>query len=137
MPSKKFQILCVDDHEDTCLMLSILFGQLGYEAETTPDPEAALARARAGRFDLYVLDGRFHGAERTDLCASILALNPHSHVVFYSGAVQDSDRERAMRAGATAYVAKPDIKALVDTVREVLAQGGEGDAVKATTRPAP
>jgi CheY-like chemotaxis protein len=127
MPGKKFQILCVDDHEDTCLMLSILFGQLGYEAETMCDPDDALARAREGRFDLYVLDGRFHGLERTDLCASILSLNPRARVVFYSGAAQDSDRERAMRAGATAYVAKPDIKALVAVVNDVLTRGS-GDA---------
>ena len=120
MPDKKFRILCVDDHEDTCFMLSTLFGQMGYEVETTGEPDDALRLAREGRFDLFVLDGRFAGVARTDLCGSILSLNEGARIIFYSGAVQESDREQALCAGATAYVGKPDIKALVETVKQVL-----------------
>jgi CheY-like chemotaxis protein len=131
MPDKKFRLLCADDHEDTCLMLSTLFGQLGYEVETTSDPDGALAHAREDRFDLYIIDGRFHGSQRADLCAAILALNARARIVFYSGAAQDADRERALGAGAIAYVVKPDIKGLVAVVKNVLTPNDD-DAKTAT-----
>ncbi|MDT7541706.1 MAG: two-component system, response regulator RegA [Acidobacteriota bacterium] len=132
MPEEKFRLLCADDHEDTCLMLSTLFGQLGYEMETACDPEDALVLARERHFDLYILDARFHGSQRTDLCASILALDPRARVLFYSGATQDADRERALSAGAIAYVAKPDIKGLVAAVKKVLAGDDDSAAGNAT-----
>jgi CheY-like chemotaxis protein len=120
MPDRKFRILCVDDHEDTCLMLSTLFGQMGYEVESSPDPEDALARARNGRFDLYILDGHFRGSQGADLCDALIESEPHARVVFYSGDAQESARESALGAGASAYVTKPDIKALVAAVEKVL-----------------
>jgi CheY-like chemotaxis protein len=132
MPDKKFRLLCADDHEDTCLMLSTLFEQLGYEVETTCDPKDALALAREHHFDLYILDGRFKGAQSTDLCASILALNPRALIVFYSGAAQDAERVRALAAGATSYVIKPDIKGLVAAVKDALAEDDDNKAETAT-----
>jgi CheY-like chemotaxis protein len=132
MPDKKFRILCVDDHEDTCFMLSTLFGQMGYEVQTSGDPDDALRLAREGRFDLFVLDGRFAGVARTDLCASILSLNERARIVFYSGMVEAVVREQALCAGATAYVSKPDIKALVETVKKVLAATGDAAQQTAT-----
>jgi CheY-like chemotaxis protein len=125
MPDKKFRILCVDDHEDTCFMLSTLFGQIGYEVETSADPDDALRLAREGRFDLFIVDGRYQGVARPDLCDSILALNPSARIIFYSGMAQDSARAQSLCAGATAYVGKPDIKNLVAAVKEVLAASGD------------
>lgn len=127
MPDKKFRILCVDDHADTCLMLSTLFGQMGYEVESATDPEVAHARAREVHFDLYVLDGRFQGRERTDICAALSTLDPHARVIFYSGDAQDDARDRAFEAGACGYVAKPDIKGLVAAVKKALAANGDGE----------
>ncbi|MDT7602175.1 MAG: two-component system, OmpR family, alkaline phosphatase synthesis response regulator PhoP [Acidobacteriota bacterium] len=120
MASKKPRIICVDDHEDTCFMLSTLFGQLGYEVLTTGDPDDALRLAQDERFDLYILDGHYKGVSRFDLCERVLALDPHAQVVLYSGAAQETERAEGLRAGASAYVVKPDIKGLMATVKQLV-----------------
>ncbi|MCA1815019.1 MAG: response regulator [Acidobacteria bacterium] len=124
MGQDKPRILCVDDHEDTCQMLSLFFEHAGYEVGTTGDPEEALRLARERLFDLYVLDGRYNGAPRPDLCAKLLELDPGASVVIYSGAVSHSERAEELCEGARAYVAKPDMKGLVEAVKAAL--GGKG-----------
>ena len=121
MTSHKPRIICVDDHEDTCFMLSPLFGQMGYDVLTTGDPEEALRLAAEGRFDLFVLDGHYRGVSRLDLCARVRELDPHARVIFYSGAAQETERAKGLAAGASAYVVKPDIKGLMAAVRKLLA----------------
>jgi DNA-binding response OmpR family regulator len=121
VPSQKPRIICVDDHEDTCFMLSTLFGQQGYDVLTTGDPEEALRLATEGRFDLFVLDGHYHGVSRLDLCERVRELDPRARVIFYSGAAQESERAEGLLAGASAYVVKPDIKGLLAAVKKILA----------------
>ena len=121
MPQDKPRILCVDDHEDTCQMLSLLLSHEGYEVETSPDPDEALRLARERRFALFILDGRYNGVPRPDLCAKLIELDPGTPIIIYSGAVSRSERAEELCAGARAYVAKPDIQALVVAVNAALA----------------
>jgi DNA-binding response OmpR family regulator len=120
MTGKKPRIICVDDHEDTCFMLSTLFGQFGYDVLTTGDPDDALRLAREQRFDLFILDGHYQGVSRLDLCARVLELDPLAQIIFYSGAARETEREEGLGAGAKAYVVKPDIKGLVAAVKKLL-----------------
>ena len=121
MTSHKPRIICVDDHEDTCFMLSTLFGQMGYDVLTTGDPEEALRLATEGSFDLFILDSHYRGVSRFDLCERLRGLDPHARVIFYSGAAQETERAKGLDAGASAYVVKPDIKALMAAVRKLIA----------------
>ena len=121
MSQVKPRILCVDDHEDTCQMLVLLFGHEGYEVETATDPDEALRLAGERRYDLFILDGRYGGVPRPDLCPKLLALDPEARIVIYSGAVSHSERAEEVCEGARAYVAKPDISALVAAVKAALA----------------
>jgi CheY-like chemotaxis protein len=49
------------------------------------------------------------------------ALTPGVRCIFYSGDAYEFHRLEAMAAGAAAYVAKPDIEALITAVHELLA----------------
>lgn len=62
-----------------------------------------------------ILDARFPDGKGLSLCSQLRQLDPHTPIVVYSGAVYGSDREEAERAGATAFVPKPDIELLVET----------------------
>jgi DNA-binding response OmpR family regulator len=61
----------------------------------------------AAKFDLYLLDNWLPGMTGDDLCRKLCELDPITPVLFYSGAAYDSDKARAMAAGAQGYVVKP------------------------------
>lgn len=114
------RILCVEDNEDICLMLTTVLGQAGYDTASATRPAEALEMAGREPFDLYILDTRFGEESGLDLCRALRAAHPETPVVFYSAAVFDSDREAALRAGARAYVTKPGTDELVEAVRNIL-----------------
>ena len=120
MPRTKRRILCVDDNEDTCFMLTALLGQYEYEAITADSIGNALRLAENDQFDLYILDKRFEHGSGIDLCRTIREIDPATPILFYSGDAHYSDREEALKAGAQEYVAKPDIDKLLEAIQRLL-----------------
>jgi CheY-like chemotaxis protein len=120
MSSPKRRILCADDDRDTCQMLTHLLASENYEPQAIMNVEAALTLAQRQSFNLYILDARFPDGKGLSLCSQIRQFDPHTPIIIYSGAVYDSDREEAERAGATAFVPKPDVDLLIETVSQLL-----------------
>src|SRR4051812_39533801 len=125
MQPKKRRILCVDDDEETCFMLNKLLEQENYEVRTAKSVSEALQIARNGSFNLYILDAWFPVEAGLELCRKIREFDPHTPVIFYSGAAFDSDRREALCAGANAFVAKPYVEELVETIHLLLADQQE------------
>jgi DNA-binding response OmpR family regulator len=121
MPPHAQCILCVEDDEDTCAMLSGLLGLVGCHVSTASTAAQALELIARGRFDLYLLDNWLPGGSGVEICREIRRSDPSTPVVFYSGAGLESERGEALAAGAQAYLVKPgDIALLVDTIRRLL-----------------
>lgn len=120
MPLTKRLILCVDDNEDNCFMLTNLLGRGGYEAKSAESMEQALEFAHRDSFNLYVLDSWLPKGSGVDLCQKIREFDPHTPIIFYSGTAYESDRQEALSAGANAFVAKPHIDELLQTVTRLL-----------------
>ncbi|MBA3357735.1 MAG: response regulator [Pyrinomonadaceae bacterium] len=118
----KCRILCVDDHEDTSEMLQLLLSQEDYEVVTAVTVEDALKLAKSEEFDLYVLDKRLPDGSGLELCKKLSAATPDVPCMFYTGDAYEWHRLEAVAAGADGYVAKPDIDALIEGVRKLLAQ---------------
>ena len=114
------RILCVDDDDDTCFLLTTLLGRSGLEAVCVPDATAALRLMAGEQFSLYVIDGQLPGVSGLTLCEQIRALDRQTPVVIFSGNGYDSDRAAGLRAGANAYLVKPSINELVPTVKCLL-----------------
>lgn len=125
MQSTKRHILCVDDNADTCLMLTHLLDLQGYEAKSVSSIAEALDSARKESFNLYIIDQWFAQSSGTNLCRRLREFDPHTPIIIYSGTALDSDREGALQAGASAFIAKPRIEELVDTVRHFLMRAFE------------
>jgi CheY-like chemotaxis protein len=121
MQSAKCRILCVDDHEDTSFMLTHLLGLSNYEVKTARGMSDALGLIETQEFDLYVLDKRLPDGSGLDLCRKLINATPHVPVIFYTGDAYDLHREQGLRAGAEAYVPKPEIDELIGTVQRLLA----------------
>ena len=116
------RILCIDDHDDTSEMLSLILSQEDFEVVTTRTVEEALQLARPGVFDLYVLDKHLPDGSGLDLCAKLNDLTPGVPCLVYSGDAYAIHRSEAMAAGAHAYVVKPDIEGLIETVHKLLSE---------------
>lgn len=122
MPRVKCRVLFIDDHEDTSEILTLLLGQEDYEVATAKTVQEALELAKSQDFDLYVLDKHLPDGSGLELCTKLNEVTPGVPCIFYSGDAYDIHRLEAMAAGAQAYVAKPDIAALIENVKKLLSQ---------------
>ena len=121
MASEKCRILCVDDHQDTSEMLNVLLSQEDYEVVTALSMEEAISFSKTENFDLYVLDKRLPDGSGLELCRKLQQLTPGVPCIFYTGDAYEVHREQAIAAGADAFVPKPNIDVLINTVRDLLA----------------
>jgi CheY-like chemotaxis protein len=101
------RILHVEDDEDTRTLVAFILEGEGWEVVSLGDPGAAINLAAAGGFDLYLLDNRIDGDRDNALCLELRALDPHTPILFYSGAVFPSEVPSALASGAQGYLAKP------------------------------
>jgi DNA-binding response OmpR family regulator len=120
MPNSKCRVLCVDDHHDTSEMLKLLLAEENFDVHTAATMEEARRMAVAFEYDLYVLDKRLPDGTGLELCEMLNQITPGVPCIFYTGDAYEIHRREAMAAGAAAYVAKPDIEALISTVHELL-----------------
>jgi DNA-binding response OmpR family regulator len=122
MPREKCRVLIIDDHQDTSEMLKLLLAEEDYEVTITSTLKQALGLATTQQFDLYVLDKHLPDGSGIDLCSKLHETTPGVPCIFYSGDAYDIHRVEAMAAGAEAYVAKPDVEGLIDTVNRLMAK---------------
>jgi CheY-like chemotaxis protein len=122
MSLSKCTILYVDDHEDSAEMLRLVLSAEDYEVQIAQSVQEAIAKAQVHQFDLYVLDKRLPDGSGTDLCRMLNAVTPGVPCIFYSGDTYEIHREEAMAAGARAYVPKPDVDGLIETVHRLLSE---------------
>ena len=118
----KCRVLYVDDHEDSAFMFKQLLSLSDYEVSVAATMELALTLAKGEEFDLYVLDKRLPDGTGVDLCRQLSQITPGVPVIFYSGDVYELHRQEALMAGARAYVTKPGIDKLIDTVHQLLSE---------------
>jgi two-component system, OmpR family, response regulator RegX3 len=114
------RVLCVEDNEDICFMLSSLLRSEGYEPVTASTAGDALALDGRDRFDLFIVDTWLGEVSGVDLCRELRTALPGTPVVFYSAAAFEADQEAALRAGAHAYVTKPGTEELLEAVGRAL-----------------
>ena len=110
------RVLCVDDDEDSRVMLTTLLRLALIEAKAVGTADQALSSIQTERFDLYLLDARLPDLDGFELCRRIRALDPHTPILFFSGAAYESDKQRGIEAGADAYVIKPDLDGLLGSI---------------------
>lgn len=122
MSDPKCRILYVDDHEDSAEMFRLLLSSPEYEVQIAQTVAEAVERAKTVAFDLYVLDKRLPDGSGMDLCIMLNTLTPGVPCIFYTGDAYDVHRQEVFAAGANAFVPKPDVDALIDTVHRLLSE---------------
>ena len=67
----------------------------------------AIRTANSGIFDAYLIDYWLPDWAGAQLCRHIRATDPNAPILIFNGANQGTDRQRALRAGASAFFVKP------------------------------
>ncbi len=121
MSQAKCRILYVDDHEDSAEMMKLLLAPMNYDVVAARTCEESLELAKSEPFDLYVLDKRLPDGSGIELCKQLNILTPGVPCIFYTGDAYEVNLQEAEAAGADAYVPKPDVQKLIETVHSFLA----------------
>ena len=111
-------VLCVDDDEDSRLMLVALLRLAAIESTAVGTAAQALSLIQAEHFDLCLLDAWLPEIDGFELCRRMRAFDPHIPILFFSGAAYEADKRKAFAAGADAYVTKPDIYNLLENIKQ-------------------
>jgi CheY-like chemotaxis protein len=122
MSKTKCRILYVDDHEDSAEMFRMMLSSEDYEVQIADSIEEAMAKTEGQEFDLYVLDKRLPDGSGTELCRMLNTIVPGVPCIFYSGDAYEIHRQEAFAAGARAYVPKPDVDELIQTVHRLMSE---------------
>lgn len=117
--SQQKRILCVEDNKDTCELLTFLLSD--YQLVFTDSIETSLEVFNSQHFDLCILDNWLRDGFGTDLCRQIREINPDVPIIFASGVAQKHEIQKALSAGAKAYLTKPySIDELEQIVKELI-----------------
>jgi len=127
MQPNRRRILYVEDHEDTCELITLVLGQKNFEVTTERTIEKGVRLAREQSFDLYLLDSRLADGSGLDLCKRIREFDRLTPIIFYSAAAFELDKDMALNCGAQAYLIKPSHTwELCDLVCSLIEHGGNG-----------
>jgi two-component system response regulator RegX3 len=101
-------------------VVAFMLRREGFEVDEERDGTEALARARAGRYDIVVLDVMLPGMSGTDVCRALRA-ESDVPIVMLTARDAEIDRVLGLELGADDYVTKPFSTAeLLSRVRAIL-----------------
>lgn len=104
------RILVADDDRVSLRVLQATLARWGHQVETATDGTAAWDALRAtDEPTVAFLDWMMPGLDGVDICRMIRerAVGPPVYAVLLTGRDSEEDRDRAIEAGADAYVVKP------------------------------
>lgn len=119
------RVLVVDDNRDSAHTLKLLLELDGHQVETAHDGAEAVAKARALRPELILLDLGLPVLDGYGVCRAIRAFpfGAEPRIIAVSGWGQPADRERSSQAGFDAHLTKPvDHQELLDAIQRVAPQ---------------
>ena len=117
--TKTRRVLCVDDHADTCALITMLLKE--YEVVSALSKSDGLRTAQTQHFDLILLDYHLRDGSGPELSKQIRELNPNIPILFVTG-TYTMTRSEVLEAGAQDVIRITDIADLLPrAVHEIFA----------------
>ena len=121
-------ILYIEDNDVNRRLVQDLLRSTSYRLLEAPDGEAGIAMARRERPDLILMDvqlPRVSGIEATRTLRNEPA-TANTPIIAITSFALAGDEQKAMEAGATAYMAKPySPRDLLALIRRLVSEGAE------------
>ena len=117
------KVLIADDEQNIVISLEFLLGREGFQVLVAQDGEEALARARAEKPDLVLLDVMMPKMNGFDVCQALRADPELSavRILMLTAKGRETEVSKGLGLGADAYMTKPfSTKELVVQVRALL-----------------
>ena len=114
------RVLYVDDDDDSREMLRMLLESRSIETKAVGTAREALSSIQAVHFDLYLFDAWLPDLDGFELCRQVRCNDSHTPILFFSGAGCEAEQTMGQKAGANAYVIKPDISHLLESITKFI-----------------
>ncbi len=101
MSKTKKRILCVEDHPDTCELISTILNQ--YDCTSAHSKADALMLATKRKFDIYLLDYHLPDGNGIELCLLIKNFDTETPILFVTGTSSMTERQ-ALKVGAQGLI---------------------------------
>ena len=111
--------LVIDDSAVECMLATAILQKLGFSVTCAASAEQALAQIAGKRFDLAVCDISLPDMDGITLIAAMRAGSRPPHCIVLSAHDDRVYEQRALQAGARAYLVKP---LRLETMRAVLGE---------------
>jgi two-component system alkaline phosphatase synthesis response regulator PhoP len=100
-------ILVIEDEPGIAFALEADLAAEGYAVEVVNDGIQGSARARAGHFDLILLDVMLPGRDGFDVCRDIRRAGVKSGIILLTAKSSEAEKVMGLELGADDYVTKP------------------------------
>jgi len=118
------KILVVDDELNLAKGIIENLGAEGYAVEHADDGTSGLSKARAGEFDLILLDVMMPGLDGISVCKELRAEQNQTPILFLTARDERDDRVQGLAAGGDDYLTKPfDLRELLLRIKAILRRG--------------
>jgi two-component system cell cycle response regulator DivK len=120
------QVLYIEDNEFNRKIVRDLLGRTSYRVIEAVDGEAGVAAAQREVPELIIMDVQLPRLSGLDATRQIRAdpRTAHIPIIVITSFALSGDEQRAMAAGATAYLAKPySPRQLLETIRRLVPEG--------------
>ena len=125
------KILVVDDERVMVKGIKFNLENEGYQVETGSDGEEAVEKARAGQFDLIILDLMMPKIDGLQACMRIREFS-NVPIIMLTAKGEDTDKIMGFECGADDYITKPfNLLELKARVRALLRRSGAAEQKKA------
>lgn len=110
------RILIIEDNRDIAHLLQLHLGDASYRVDLVYNGVDGLARARAGAYDLIVLDLMLPQLDGLEICRRLRAEGAQTPILMLTAKSAEVDRVLGLEIGADDYLTKPF------SIRELLAR---------------
>jgi DNA-binding response OmpR family regulator len=115
------KILVIEDSVDIADLVALHLGDLGCDVKVAGDGLSGLQLARAGGYDLIVLDLMLPGLEGLEVCRRLRGEVDYTPILMLTAKSSEIDRVLGLEIGADDYLTKPfSIRELVARVKAIL-----------------
>jgi CheY-like chemotaxis protein len=109
LPLEPLHVLLVDDHEDSCELLTVVLEQQGHRVMTAHDGERAIELLREQPFDVAVIDIGLPVMDGYEVARQARTLGDGKvpHLIALTGYSARDDIEATKKAGFDRHLVKP------------------------------